>query len=98
MKYPVLPFALFVALLCALGKRLTAVVPLSLALLLACGCEAPPPPSNSPLQQEEAEYILTVVLDLSCSFHELKLGSDGRAYRYVSASLDRFFRERMGSR
>lgn len=70
----------------------------ALVVCLLAGCErVAQEESRSPIGMREAEYLVAVVPDLSGSFRHLMAEGDGKAYRFLMAVIDRYFRDRLGS-
>jgi len=71
-------------------KLLAALLPAALA-----GCTAYQPPQTvGQVQEEEPEYVMVVVLDLSGSY--ARYMNDGKAWNAVTAMIRKFFRDRAG--
>jgi hypothetical protein len=70
-------------------KRLALILP-----LLLVGCQKVEE-TETVFQEEDGEYVLTIVLDLSSSFKEL-MAEDGKAWQFVCEIIDRYFRDRIG--
>jgi hypothetical protein len=73
---------------------------LLLSVIASVGCEKVTPAdlaSPSPIATDDPEYILVIMLDLSGSFARLADEKDGRAYRFTTGAVDKFFRQRLGN-
>ncbi|MCA9078108.1 MAG: hypothetical protein KDA93_23970 [Planctomycetaceae bacterium] len=68
---------------------------LVIGLLSGCGPRREPQ-AQSTFQQEDCEYVVTVLLDLSPSFFN-EMTEGGQAYNFNAALLDHYFRERLGT-
>jgi hypothetical protein len=68
----------------------------SLCLLLACGCERRREIKHFAAAEDDSEYVIAVVVDLSGSFLE-KMTEGGQAHSFMLSLLDRYFRERVGT-
>ncbi len=83
-----------------MSARMRIVGSLLIALMIALtqpGCEGRRGPGDrSPLPQEDAEFLLAIVLDLSGSFHET-MQKGGKGYRFVLGLTEKFFKDRIGS-
>ncbi|MFN4261394.1 MAG: hypothetical protein ACK4RK_19075 [Gemmataceae bacterium] len=65
---------------------------------LLSGCErVQQEESRPPIEARESEYLVAVVPDLSGSFRRMMAEGDGKAYRFMMAVIDRYFRDRLGS-
>ena len=53
--------------------------------------------SDVEFAEEESDYVLAVVFDLSGSFSDL-MANEGKGYEFAVAVLDRYFRNRSGTR
>ena len=76
-------------------NMLLKVVLLSL-LLLPFGCGEKRQASETVLRENEHEYVLTILLDMSGSFAHL-MAEQGKAYEFIMEVIDRYFRDRMGT-
>lgn len=65
---------------------------------ILAGCqrveENPPPPPA--IHNEEPDYIVALVVDMSGSFAGMMERGDGKAYQFLMMILDRYHRERIG--
>ena len=65
-------------------------------LLLACGCERRRETRAFVTTEEDSEYVIAVLVDLSGSFLD-RMTEGGQAHDFMLALLDRYFRERIGT-
>ena len=69
-----------------------------IAVMCVCAGCGPVMEQNGPaIQVQECEYLLSVVVDMSGSFDREMQSGTGRAYRLLMRTVDRFFRDRIGS-
>ncbi len=61
------------------------------------GCAKRPTAEASIFGDDETAYVVTILLDLSGSFSEM-MAKKGKAYEFALAVIDRYFRDRVGSR
>lgn len=66
-----------------------------LLLLVVCGCGPRIAERETPLVEDEAPFVMAILLDMSGSFAGL-MADDGKAYEFTMNLLDQHFRERMG--
>src|SRR5581483_10650876 len=78
-------------------RFLKCVVTLVMTWLILLGLLAPPSLQAQTFAADKSEYVLMIAIDLSGSFKE-KMATDGRAYEFVCAVVDRFFRSRGGKK
>ncbi len=65
-------------------------------ILCTLGCEKRREEANvNPFGEDESEYVLMIVVDLSGSFQKL-MAEDGTAYDFTLHAIDRYFRDRVG--
>lgn len=62
------------------------------------GCERQQNEDASPFAEQEYDYILLIVVDMSGSYAELMTADNGRAYQFMLRVVDRFFRNSIGSK
>src|SRR5258708_19564846 len=67
------------------------------SFVLACGCGPIREIPSTVLAPDEDEHVACVVIDLSGSFEHM-MAEDGKAYDFVLQVIDRFFRDRIGTR
>lgn len=67
-----------------------------LLLSVVCGCAPRRQVEATPLRNDESEYVLAILLDLSGSFAHL-MAEDGKAYDFALIVMDRYFRDRIGT-
>ena len=73
-----------------------------LAIMLLCmgalpSCEQRRAEQTSILPEQECEYLMAVVVDMSGSYAMQMQTDAGKAYRFLLLLVDRFFRDRIGS-
>lgn len=68
-----------------------------LVVSLTCGCAPRRQAEVTPLRDDESEYVLTILLDLSGSFAHL-MAEDGKGYDFALIVMGRYFRDRTGTR
>jgi hypothetical protein len=78
-----------------LAVIVTAFGVLCLAGLAGCEKRSESAAPSLTTQQDESEFVLAVVLDLSGSFTH-QMANEGKAYEFALAVLDRYFRHRNG--
>jgi hypothetical protein len=64
-------------------------------VLFFVGCQKRVGEPETVFQEEDGEYVLTIVMDLSSSFQEL-MAEDGKAWEFVCQIIDKYFRDRIG--
>lgn len=69
---------------------------LCLCLMLACGCERRRETAAKPVADEDYEYLVAVLVDLSGSFLD-KMTEGGQAHDFMLSLIDRYFKERVGT-
>jgi hypothetical protein len=80
----------------------TQVAILLIALLACGGCGGPVGGDNgnadtaSPLVDDEVDYVVVIILDLSGSYQHLMV-DQGKAYRFAMQVIDKYFRQRLGN-
>jgi len=74
-------------------RKLLAVL---LCLTLATGCEKRADTRSAMFADEESEFVIAVLIDLSESF-EPQMTEGGQAYAFLMSLLDRYFRQRIGT-
>jgi hypothetical protein len=67
-----------------------------LVLSVAIGCEMNEPGDGVSFEDDDCEYVLAVVVDLSESFEKM-MATDGKAYEFLMAVVDRYFSQRDAS-
>jgi hypothetical protein len=67
-----------------------------LCLIVACGCEKRREPQARVTAQDDSEYVIAVLVDLSGSFLD-KMTEGGQAHDFMLALIDRYFRDRIGT-
>ena len=65
-------------------------------LLILVGCSRRPEGVEPVLIEDDSEFVLTILLDLSGSFESL-MADDGKAYEFALQVLDRYFRDQLGT-
>lgn len=73
------------------------LLPLALLTLVLIGCERRSTDQGSPLPDQDSEYLLAVVIDMSGSFADQMQADNGKAYRFFLEVVDRYFRNRVGA-
>lgn len=73
------------------------ILPLALVTIVLLGCEKRSTEEASPLPDQDYEYVLAVVIDMSGSFADQMKAEDGKAYRFFLQLVDRYFRNRVGA-
>ena len=68
----------------------------SLCLLLVAGCEQRRDTKSVAAAQDDAEYVIAVLVDLSGSFFD-KMTEGGQAHDFMVQLLDKYFRDRIGT-
>jgi hypothetical protein len=71
-------------------------ITICLCLSLAVGCERRRETEPRFVVEEECDFVIAVILDLSGSFLE-QMTEGGEAHRFMLSLIDRYFRDRIGS-
>jgi len=79
-----------------LDLRLAVLFVFSLACACA-GCELAPESETATLPVDDSEFLMMVVVDLSGSFTDL-MAEQGKAYDFAMQVIDRYFRDRIGTK